>query len=152
MSDHTCILKFHLPFDSDERLWNSCSARAFIERAHKWIQHVLVKVQQKGGEKRVRQTNKGLTKKGGKSGRLFLGEAGVHCESATLHHTCVVKGRGDGTSSNFRNLGSACETKKTQSDLRFCENEELKRFKMNEKGDQLDWKLRENLYKLLKIC
>ncbi len=32
----------------------------------------------------------------------------------------------------------------TQSDLRFCENEGSKRFKINEKGGQLDNKLREN--------
>ncbi len=32
----------------------------------------------------------------------------------------------------------------TQSDLRFCENERLKRFKINEKGGQLDYKLRKN--------
>ncbi len=31
----------------------------------------------------------------------------------------------------------------TQSDLRFCENEGSKRFKINEKGGQLDRKLRE---------
>ncbi len=37
----------------------------------------------------------------------------------------------------------------TQSDLRFCENDGSKRFKNNEKGDQLDRKLWENWYKML---
>ncbi len=37
----------------------------------------------------------------------------------------------------------------TQLDLMFCENEWSKRFKINEKGGQLDLKLKENLYKLL---
>ncbi len=32
----------------------------------------------------------------------------------------------------------------TQSDLRFCENKGSKRFKINDKGGQLDRKLREN--------
>ncbi len=36
------------------------------------------------------------------------------------------------------------QKKITQLDLRFCENEESKRFKINEKGGQLDRKLREN--------
>ncbi len=59
---------------------------------------------------------------------------------------------GGGTSSNFRYPGSACKKKKrTQSDLRFCENEGSKRFKINDKGGQLDRKLMENLYKMLKI-
>ncbi len=33
---------------------------------------------------------------------------------------------------------------------RFCENEGSKRFKINEKRGQLDRKLRENIYKMLK--
>ncbi len=33
----------------------------------------------------------------------------------------------------------------TQSDLRFCENEGSKRYKINEKGRQLDWKSRRKL-------
>ncbi len=37
----------------------------------------------------------------------------------------------------------------TQSALRFCENEESNRLKINEKVGQLDQKLRENLYKML---
>ncbi len=37
----------------------------------------------------------------------------------------------------------------TQSDLTFCENEVSKRFKITEKGAQLDRKLREHLYKML---
>ncbi len=49
-----------------------------------------------------------------------------------------------GTSSNVRYPGSACKFFFTQSDLRFCENERLKRFKINEKGGQLDYKLRKN--------
>ncbi len=40
----------------------------------------------------------------------------------------------------------------TQSDLRFCKNEWSKRFKINEKRGQLDWKLRETWYKMLIIC
>ncbi len=38
------------------------------------------------------------------------------------------------TSSNFRFPGSACEKNWTQSDLKFCENEGSKRFKINEIG------------------
>ncbi len=37
----------------------------------------------------------------------------------------------------------------TQSDLRFCEIEGSKRFKINEKSGQLNRKLRENLYEML---
>ncbi len=44
---------------------------------------------------------------------------------------------------------STREKNLTQSDLRFCENEASKRFKINEKGVQLDRKLRENWYKML---
>ncbi len=44
----------------------------------------------------------------------------------------------------FRYQGSARKQNWTQSDLRFCENEWSKRFKINEKGGQLDRKLREN--------
>ncbi len=56
-----------------------------------------------------------------------------------------------GTSSNCRYLGSACQKILTQLDLRFCENEGSKRFKINEKKGKLDRKFRENLYKMLQI-
>ncbi len=39
---------------------------------------------------------------------------------------------------NFRYPSSACQKKWTQSELMFCENEGSERFKINEKGDQLD--------------
>ncbi len=44
---------------------------------------------------------------------------------------------GGGTSSNFRSTSSARQKNWTQSDLRFCENEGSKRFKINEKG--INW-------------
>ncbi len=49
---------------------------------------------------------------------------------------------GGGTSPNFRYGGLACDKKWTQSDLKFCKNEGSIRSKTNEKGGQLDWKLR----------
>ncbi len=47
-----------------------------------------------------------------------------------------------GTLSNFPKPVSACERKWNQSDLRFCDNEGSNRFKINEKGGQLDRKYR----------
>ncbi len=58
-------------------------------------------------------------------------------------NTQWIETRGD-TSSNFRYPGSPCEKNWTQLDLRLFENEGSKRFKINEKVDQLDRKLREN--------
>ncbi len=46
------------------------------------------------------------------------------------------------TSSNFQYLSSARPKKRIQPDLRFCENEWSRRFKINEKGGQLHKKLK----------
>ncbi len=59
---------------------------------------------------------------------------------------CSILGGGGwvcGTSLNFWYPRSACGKKWTQTDLRLCENEASKRFAINEKGGQLDKKLRE---------
>ncbi len=60
------------------------------------------------------------------------------CGSMLLYGLCP----GWGNSSNFQYPGSGHVQVWTQLDLRFCENEVSKRFKINEKGAQLDRKLR----------
>ncbi len=65
----------------------------------------------------------------------------------------MAGGGGEGYFIKFSVPGFSTPKKNwTQSDLRFCENEGSKRFKINEKRGQLDRKLKENLYKMLKIC
>ncbi len=67
--------------------------------------------------------------------RVYSGWSIILCDRQ-LVVPCMGRGGGEGVgiSPNFQWLGSGQEKKWTQSDLRFCENEGPKRFKINKKG------------------
>ncbi len=66
-------------------------------------------------------------------------KGGVWCNGASKGKGVLHQNFGTQVQHTHKNL--------TQSDLRFCENERSKRFKINEKGVNLDRKLRENYTK-----